>query len=114
MPDQRCRQLSSYFMFIVISCSSLTCILFSFYQKISSNFCADGDSVLDSASESNRTSNSSSEELENSFHPDTVVDHRLNLSDMDTQFPAVNILRLLSFRFLWALDSFLINRVDFY
>ena len=47
--------------------------------------------MLDPTSDSNRTG-TSSEDLENSaFHQDVIVDHRLNLSDMESQFPAVNM-----------------------
>ncbi|XP_057372654.1 membrane metallo-endopeptidase-like 1 isoform X1 [Daphnia carinata] len=60
------------------------------FAKISSTFCADGDLILDPTNDSNRTT-SNNEDLENAaFHHDTIVEHRLNLSDMETQFPAIN------------------------
>lgn len=59
--------------------------------QISSTFCADNDLILDPTNDSNRTT-SNNEDMENSaFHHDTIVDHRINLSDMETQFPVVNM-----------------------
>ena len=69
--------------------------------KVSSNFCTDGDSIFDSSADSNRTTSNSSEELESAFHQDGAVEHRLNLSDMETQFPAVNTLARSSLPALW-------------
>ena len=69
-------------------------ILFVGWQ-VSTNFCSDGDLIHDFSAEwANRTNSSSSltEELENALQADTSADQRLNLSDMETQFPGVRFI----------------------
>jgi hypothetical protein len=64
-------------------------------MQVSTNFCSDGDLIHDFSAEwANRTNSSSSltDELESALQADTSADQRLNLSDMETQFPGVRFI----------------------
>lgn len=67
---------------------------------------------MDSGNDSSRSPNfNSSDEIDGSFHQDTVTDHRLNLSDMETQFPSVSKLHfyLISPSFLFHKKCVCVN-----
>lgn len=69
-------------------------IRFSSVGQVSTNFCSDGDLIHDFSAEwANRTNGSSlTDELESALQADAAADQRLNLSDMESQFPGVRFI----------------------